>query len=287
MTSLATPLDQLRSTLAGLPGLRPLDPAGYARAHRTYEAHSDQRGLLTAGLALTLATALPGPAARSVLSIGPGDGSLDAPLAAALAPARSPLRWVAAEPDGAVGARCRDRVQRALGPGGDAVLHEGTFGTLADTVDGEVFDLVLAVHSLYYVPDLAEALAAVRARLAPGGTAVLALAPLGALNLLTSAVDPTSHRWWSADLLAALPAAGLTGTATRVAGRLDVTSCLDPDSVTGREVLDFLVGADCADLDDDARGVLRDALAAIASPEGDRLLVPHPVDVVSARGSSS
>lgn len=283
VTSLATPLELLRSTLAERSTLAPLDPTGYARAHRTYEAHSDQRALLTDWLATALATALPGPAARSVLSIGPGDGSLDAPLAAGLAPGRGRLRWVAAEPDAAVGARCRDRVQDALGGDGDVVLHAGTFDSLAGTVGEEAFDLVLAVHSLYYVPDLAGALTTARERLLPGAAVVLALAPLGDLNQLTEAVGPGSHRWWSDDLPAALAVAGLVPTTTRLAGRLDVTSCLDPSSVTGREVLDFLVGADCAGLDDAARAALLEALVAVSTTEGDRVLVEHPVDVVVAR----
>ena len=282
MTSLATPLELLRSTLAGGSGLRPLDATAYARAHRTYEAHSDQRALLADRLGTLLDDALPGTAPRSVLSIGPGDGSLDAPLAAGLAPGRGRLRWVAAEPDGAVGARCRDRLQRALGHAGEAVLHEGTFDSLADTVGDEPFDVVLAVHSLYYVPDLAEALDAARDRLLPGGVLVLALAPLAELNQLTEAVGPGSHRWWSDQLPAALAAAGLAGTTTRLAGRLDVTDCLDRDSATGREVLDFLVGADCSGLNADTHAVLLDALVAVSSRDGDRLVATHPVDLVVA-----
>lgn len=283
VTTLTTPLELLRRSLSGRSGLRPLDTAGYARAHRTYEAHSDQRALLTDWLGTTLAAVLPARAGLSVLSIGPGDGSVDGPLAESSSPARPGLRWVGAEPNAAVGARCRERVRAALGPTGDVVLHAGPFGTLAETVGDESFDLVLAVHSLYYVPDLTAALTAVAARLAPGGAAVLALAPWADLNQLTTAVDPTSHSWWSGDLPAALATAGLVPTTTRLTGRLDVTDCLDPASAAGREVLDFLVGADCSGLDDVTRGVLLDALTAIGHREGDRVLVPHPVDVVVAR----
>lgn len=291
MTAVTAPLDQLRAAIAQRGGLVPLDPAAYARAHATYEAHSDQRALLTDCLTGALDRALPGPAPRAVLSIGPGDGSVDAPLAAALTPGRGPLRWVAAEPDRTVGARCRTRVAAALGRDADVVLHVGTFDSLADTVGGEAFDLVLAVHSLYYVPDLARAVAAARDRLAPGGSLVLALAPLEELCLITAAVDPDSHRWWSGDLVDELTDAGLQSTTVRLAGRLDVTDCADPTSATGAAVLDFLVGADCSRLDVACRAALLDALASITVSVGKRRLVPHPVDVLVVRdeapGSSS
>ena len=282
MTTIAAPLELLRSTLAGRPALPALSAPAYARAHRTYEAHSDQRGLLAAWLADAVAGALPGPGARTVLSVGPGDGSVDAPLAQTLVPGRGPLRWVVAEPDAVVGERCRARLAEVVAPGGSVVLHAGPFATVADVVGAEPADVVLAVHSLYYVPDLAAAVAAAADRLAPGGSLVVLLAPLEALCLLTEAVDPGSHRWWSDDLPAALAAAGLHGTTVRLAGRLDTTACFDPASSTGREVLDFLVGADCGDLDDAARGVLLDAVAAIGTRDGDRWTVPHPVDAVVA-----
>ncbi|SDO75840.1 Methyltransferase domain-containing protein [Klenkia soli] len=282
MTTSTAPLDLLRGTLARRPALPPLTPTAYARAHATYEAHSDQRALLTTWLASTVADRLPGAAARTVLSVGPGDGSVDAPLASSLVGGRGPLRWVVAEPDPVVGERCRARLAQAVGPAGSVVLHAGPFDTVGETVGAEQVDLVLAVHSLYYVPDLAVAVAAAAARLVPGAALVVLLAPLEALCLLTEAVDPASHRWWSGDLPDALAAAGLRGSAVRLPGRLDTTDCFDPGSPTGREVLDFLVGADCADLDDVARGVLLDALADIGTRDGDRWSVPHPVDAVVA-----
>lgn len=282
VTTATAPLELLRSALAGRPGLPPLSPAGYARAHATYEAHSDQRGLIARWLPDAVATGLPGPGARTVLSIGPGDGSVDAPLARSLAPGRGPLRWVAAEPDPVVGERCRARLAEALGPAGRVEVHAGPFATLGGLVPPGGADVVLAVHSLYYVPDLAAAVADAAARLAPDGALVALLAPLEGLCLVTEAVGPASHRWWSGDLPAALAAAGLRGRTVRLAGQLDVTACVDPASATGAQVLDFLVGADCTALDAATRAVLLDALAAIGTRSGDRLLVPHPVDAVVA-----
>ena len=283
VTSLDSPLELLRTTLAGGSGLPPLGPSSYALAHRAYEAHSDQRARISAWLGDAVADRLPGPGSRSVLSIGTGDGSVDGPLAAGLAAGRGRLRWVAAEPDARVGAECRRRLRQALGSGGDVVLHAGTFDTLGDTVGRETFDLVLAVHSLYYVPDLPAAVAAVGSRLAHGGSAVLLMAPLEELCLLTAAVDPTSHSWWSGDLADALAGAGLAGTTTRLEGRLDVTDCFDPASETGRQVLAFLVGADCASLRAADRAVLLEALAAISDVTDGRRTVSHPVDAHVAR----
>lgn len=282
MTTATAPLELLRRTLVDRPGPAPLSPAAYARAHATYEAHSDQRALLSGWLADVLAGHLAGAGPRTVLSIGPGDGSVDAPLAGGLATASAPLRWVAVEPDPVVGERCRARLADAVGPTGSIVLHPGTFATVGSSIGAEQVDVVLAVHSLYYVPDLHEAVAEAAARLAPGGALVVLLAPLEELCRLTEAVASASHRWWSADLPAALAAAGLHATTTRLVGRLDTTDCFDPDSSAGRQVLDFLVGADCSALDEGAHGVLLDALAAIGTEDAGRRWVPHPVDAVVA-----
>ncbi|MPQ99262.1 methyltransferase domain-containing protein [Modestobacter sp. I12A-02628] len=293
-------LSALRSMLVRRAPLAALTGGAYAAAHLPYEQRSDQRALLADWLAQRLSVLADRPAGApplSVLSIGAGDGSVDVPLAARMAAGARGLRWVVVEPDPVVGAVCRDRLSGSVRPRPDVRLHAGPFETLADTVGEECFDVVLAVHSLYYVPDLAAALRAARRRLAPGGTLVTLLAPLEDLCRLTAAVTPPAappgasgpadSQWWSGDLTRALGPAGLTATVCRITGRLDVTDCFDPGSGDGRLVLDFLTQARCDGLTATERGVLLDALRSIATTEGGRLVVEHPVDAVLSTPSSA
>ena len=74
-------LDALRAAHQGAPALTALAPEGYARDHAAFEALSDQRTLIAAHLTSRLAARATGPVA--VLSVGCGDGSLDAQVALA------------------------------------------------------------------------------------------------------------------------------------------------------------------------------------------------------------
>src|SRR4051794_9426328 len=65
----------LREAAGTLPGLV---PATYARTHAAFELLSDQRLLITAHLAERFVRRGGGPI--SVLAVGCGDGTLDAPL---------------------------------------------------------------------------------------------------------------------------------------------------------------------------------------------------------------
>ncbi|MEO6879917.1 MAG: hypothetical protein ABI181_03070, partial [Mycobacteriaceae bacterium] len=77
-----------------------LDGDTYARGHALFEARSDQRALIVAWLAERLERRADAPV-LSVLSVGCGDGSVDAPLAesaCAAKPAGALRRWSGVDP---------------------------------------------------------------------------------------------------------------------------------------------------------------------------------------------
>jgi len=76
-----------------------LPPHTYARDHAEFEARSSQRALITAYLLGQLAYLGDGP--LSVLSVGCGDGAVDAALAEALTSSASdgPVRYVGVDPN--------------------------------------------------------------------------------------------------------------------------------------------------------------------------------------------
>jgi hypothetical protein len=102
-----SPLDLLREAVAVAPGLRGLSAERYARTHAAYEAASDQRARLQAWLVRELAPLLAGTDPVRVLGVGVGDGSVDAPLAAALAARGRRVHYTGVEPHpaSAVGVR--------------------------------------------------------------------------------------------------------------------------------------------------------------------------------------
>lgn len=264
-------LRALRRDSGPLPGLA---PDSYARDHAAFERLSDQRGLIAEHLAARLAAMGDGPI--SVLSVGCGDGSLDVRLAAGLVQRLSgqPVRYVGIDPwPGSVElftARMAALTTAEL----SVDAHVASFG---DAPVDETFDVVLFVHSMYYVADVGATLRSALDLLRPGGELWVAVAPSAALNALVGVLAPPleGHRqWFSADVEKAFVDGGI---AVDDVATLDALVDL---ASAGDEVLDFAVQAR---LTPELYGTVRAYLDAVSVPGTDgRLRVPHPVDVFAA-----
>ena len=269
-------LDQLRAARFGETLLPDLAPDAYARGHAAFESRSDQRALIGDHLAARMARRDAGPVA--VLSVGCGDGTLDAPLAAALAdvvPAR-PVRYVGIDPF--VGSTTAFATAMADLRRPDLSAEVRT-ATLADAPVTGLFDVVTFVHSMYYVPEVAPTLSAAHALLAPGGELIVLSAPRGALNMLADVLAPPvddHDQWFSEEIATGFASAGLRLEETvTLDARLDVTDASE-------EVLDFTVQAQ---LTPALRPLVREYLDAVsvAHPASGGMRVPHPVDVYRVR----
>lgn len=261
---------------SGAPALPGLDSHTYARAHLAFENRSDQRRLIGEHLAGRLAARAGQPI--SVLSVGCGDGTLDVPLARGLrrAPGARRVRYVGVDPYEAG----TTAFTRAMGELGDPDLQVETHPTTwEDAPVSGAFDLITFVHSMYYVPDVAAAVAKACSLLRPGGELVVLSGPRGAMNMLVDICAPPidGHAQWFSDDVAA----GIT-EATAPA-HLDVAPVetlealltLEPET---HDVLDFVVQAR---LTPEARALVLACLrsAAVPDPVSGHPKVPHPVEV--------
>ena len=267
------------AVMAGWEPTAPLDATYYARGHHLFEARSDQRSTLVDWLDAHLAETVATRPLR-VLSIGCGDGSVDAALAGALAehrPAES-LSWTGVEPHGPSAEAFQRRVRAT---GARTTVLAGPFPAATDPLAaaGERFDVVTFVHSLYYVPDVSASVRAAVELLAPGGTLLVLHAPRGALNQVAAALAPEvgGHpQWWDETVRAALAdEPGLVVTEEPLHAQVDLTGCETQDPA----VLDFAVQAR---LTGDRRAEVRRLLASV-SVVADRLVLPHPVLAFTAR----
>ncbi|MDI6626774.1 MAG: class I SAM-dependent methyltransferase [Rhodococcus sp. (in: high G+C Gram-positive bacteria)] len=264
-------LRALRRDSGHLPGLA---PDSYARDHAAFERLSDQRGLIAEHLAARLAAMGDGPI--SVLSVGCGDGSLDVRLAAGLmqkVPGR-PVRYVGIDPWPGSASLFAAKMAALTADELDADAYVASFD---DVPVDETFDVVMFVHSMYYVADVGATLRGALDLLRPGGELWVAVAPSAALNALVGVLAPPleGHRqWFSADVDKAFVDNGiaLDDTVTLDA-MVDLSTAID-------EVLDFAVQAR---LTPELRGPVRAYLDAVSVPGADgRPRVPHPVDVFAA-----
>ncbi|MBC7375796.1 MAG: class I SAM-dependent methyltransferase [Frankiales bacterium] len=246
----------------------------YAAGHAAFEARSTQRALLRVALTRRLAGHT---GAVSVLSVGCGDGALDAQIAQDLAAPGRLVRYAGLDPHAGSAGRFLASVGAV-----DGVHATASVGRAERFQPDRRFDVVLCVHALYYVDDLASTLTTLAGLLMPGGELVIALAPRGELNALAAALAPDldGHRqWWSHDLADALVAAGLDAQRSTLHGRLQLADCHDRDDQTGRLVLDFAVQAELPPV---LREPVLDHLVAVRLP-GQGLVVDHPVDLWSVR----
>ena len=262
---------RLRQATGPLLPLPALSPDAYSRGHALFEARSDQRKVLTGWLRRLLGSWA--DTSPRVLSIGCGDGTVDAAVADLLARPGRVLHYDGIEPHPASGRRFLDRLGQVSGV--RAALSPTTFAGYDPA--GRRYDLVLAVHSLYYVPDLADAIRAARRLLAPGGMLVVLHAPLSSLNRLVGVLAQDQGQEFSEAVRAALSAQGEAVHRERLDAALDLTASGDADE--DRRVLDFAVQVA---LPDRLRPAVLEVLRASALP-GPGLLVPHPIDAYVVR----
>ena len=270
------PLDRLRRELADSQPLPALSGAEYARTHAAYEAASDQRGLLREWLVREVPPLLAEHDPVRVVGVGVGDGSLDVPLAAALAAGGRAVRYTGVEPHPASASAFLGGLAALAAP---ALVPAVVVGDFARHDPGHPADLVHFVHSLYYVEDLEGSLDHALALLRPGGLLLAATAPREPLCVLTELLGPwrRSGPWFAEDVRAALDGRGLDVRTETVTGRLDVADVL---AGGGAAVVDFLVGADASALVPTARAAVLDHLRDLLL---DARHVPHPIEVVLAR----
>ena len=276
----STSLHQLRQAVAGSSALPDLSGVHYAYSHAVYEAASDQRASLQTWLPRELPPLL-GAGPLRVIGVGVGDGSVDAPLAAALATNHRQVEYVGIEPHAASAAGFEAR----LGSLDTGCLTVTTVaGAFDDYEPAGSADLAHFVHSLYYMNDLGATLDHALAMLRPGGLLVSATAPREPLCVLTELLSPcVGHRLWCAeDVTEELAARRLEVRSETMLAGLDLGDVLTAPHGTDEPVLDFLVGARTATMTAEVREQLIVYLteAAVFSNPG---VVPHPIEITIAR----
>ena len=257
--------------------LRALDPEVYARGHALFEDRSDQRARIVSWLGDRIARRA-GARALSVLSVGCGDGSVDAALARRAcekAPPGSRRAWTGIEPH-APSAEAFTTALNAVDVAG--LQARCRVARFEDVTISRGFDVVTFVHSLYYVGDLTAALRSAIELVARDGELLVLHAPLSDLNRLTTAVAPPVDgraQPWAEQVEKAFAALPVRVERTELEATVDLGDADGADPA----LLDFAVQAV---LDPPTRAWVLEQLDAIAEP-GPGRRIAHPVTAYVVR----
>ena len=260
--------------------MRPLDPLRYAQTHAIFEAASDQRAKIRDWLVETLPPRFAEIVDRPlrVLGVGVGDGSIDAPLAAALAADGRAVHYEGVEPHDASAARFIAKLESLARPGLRASASVCTFADFEGAGDR---DLILFIHSLYYVDELGAALDHALRLLRPGGRLVALMSPRPPLSEVaaTLAEHGGFPQWYAESLEAQLTSRGLAAERVMIGATLDMGAIYaDPEGI-GEQLFDFLAQVRTRELSAATRDAILAYLDDIADPDHPTHL-PHPVAAV-------
>lgn len=254
----------------------------FDKSHERFERSSDQQKLILQWLT-NFSVDFPCDNSLKMLSIGCGSGILDNPLLQALAAsepdAQRSVDYTGIDPNPVACSRFRDDFKQLKLANVQLEVREETMESLSGD---ERFDIIHAVHSVYYFEDPAVAIKQLLARLNTGGKLVIFQAPKAELNQLADCFwfhEQDVDIWFSEELEEHFGEAGYAFKKSRINGRVDVASCFDPSSQRGSMILDFITQVDCQELEPNARQQLLGYLNSIAEISGDQVLVPHPADV--------
>ena len=270
-------LDQLKATIGKTrnPGL---SDDRFDQAHECFERSSNQQNLILRWLS-SFATDFPCDGPLNILSVGCGSGILDLPILQALASKQRQTRYTGIDPNRVACKRFRDGFRKSKQDCVELTVREETVETLSG--DG-IFDIIHAVHSLYYFQDPAAAIRQLLKRMRRDGRLIILQAPKAELNQLSACFwfhDQEADIWFSDQLEKHLEISGYKFKKSRIDGQIDVTSCFDPNSPKGALILDFITQVNCQTLEATSLELLLGYLRAIASVDDRKTLVPHPVDV--------
>ncbi len=279
MQSLVRPnsaLQQLQTLLDNTRQSRLTDQR-FDKAHELFERSSNQQTLILDWLK-DFSVRHKSTDPLSLLSVGCGSGILDNPLLQALSDLGRQIAYTAIDPNAVACDRFQDNFALLEMPNVRLEVRQETVESISCD---QKFDIIHAVHSLYYFDDPAATIKRLLVRMKIGGKLLILQAPKAELNRLADCFwfpNQDVDIWFSERLETYLQGVDLAYKKTRIHGRVDVARCFEPECADGAMILDFITQVDCRELKQAAREQILGYLTAVAERGGDRVWVNHPVD---------
>lgn len=269
MTDLRTAIANLKKELNGeeLPTLK---GNVYTQTHRKFEAASPQRERLARSILDSLCeNYFPDNRALKLLSVGCGDGALDALILSELSERLG--HYTALDPNEDQINACRKRIEN-LCP--SAFLNE----KMSANVEGAPFDFAYAVHVIYYTDSPENFIRNIQRSIKKTGVGLVAVAPKSPMNVIAEVFwkNQGTNALFADDVEMLFNTMGISSRRTHVSAEMPLDLFFGPNA--DQDIIDFTVQAETSNLSAKAKVALADTFRAAAIPGQAKEVLDHPVD---------
>ena len=271
-------IGSIDQAVTNLTQILPLNNSYYAQCLEIFEANSDQRLGLLGWLEANIVAKM-SQGANAILSVGCGTGAFDECILRYARQRMKQVTYLGIEPNEISAAEFSQTMgKQASNQVGVSVLLQ----KFEEQVFENKFDLILFVHSIYYLENRNDAIDAALKALKPGGELVIVIAPDEELNKIANLMwqrQMEQKSWFSDDVRAHFDARGLDYSEARVSANLNAKGCFGESTEVGRNIVDFIVQTQTDQLPTGLRNDIFDFLISIAEGQGTTTCLPHPVDI--------
>ena len=271
-------IESIDRTVTNLAQIHPLDNSYYAHCLEIFEANSDQRLRILGWLEANIVAKM-SQDANAILSVGCGTGAFDECILRYARARMKQVTYLGIEPNEISAAEFYHTMDKQTSDQVDVAVLVEKFG---EQVLENQFDLILFVHSIYYIEDRNEAIDVALKALKPGGELIIVIAPDEELNTIANLMwqrQMEQKSWFSDDVRAHFDARGLDYGEARIAARLNAKGCFGESTEVGRNIVDFIVQTRIDQLPTGLRNDIDNFLISIAEGQGAATCLPHPVDI--------
>jgi|TARA_B100000767_G_scaffold270185_1_gene293382 SAM-dependent methyltransferase len=271
-------IGSIDQAVTNLTQILPLNNSYYAQCLEIFEANSDQRLGLLGWLEANIVAKM-SQGANAILSVGCGTGAFDECILRYARQRMKQVTYLGIEPNEISAAEFSQTMgKQASNQVGVSVLLQ----KFEEQVFENKFDLILFVHSIYYLENRNDAIDAALKALKPGGELVIVIAPDEELNKIANLMwqrQMEQKSWFSDDVRAHFDARGLDYSEARVSANLNAKGCFGESTEVGRNIVDFIVQTQTDQLPTGLRNDIFDFLISITEGQGTTTCLPHPVDI--------
>lgn len=219
-----------------------------------------------------------------IASVGAGTGMIDAPFVEYLQRV-SPITYQAIEPNPHENKIAKAKMEQVMGPESEAHFFTGVLQEFELSNTGDVFDLIIAVHVLYYTSDVATMLRQMLNMLhrERGVLITIVASNMPVAKLFTETSDALFgyKPILSDEFKALLDQQGVSYKTHMIEAQINIADIIDELGVPqNKQFFDFFIHADSASLPPEVKKEYIDIIRSEVIEQHGTLILPHIAEAV-------